>query len=532
MFPIALIRHINPELFFAIIAPVGADLDGVCSTLKESLARFDYKLEQIRVIEQLKQFPGFLSDEPTAEDRKIEGRMNAGDNFRVRIQRPDALALLAVWEIVRFRNQYNREHHAKITHLPRQAYLFRSLKRPEEVTALRRIYGSNLIVIGVHSGREQRLENLAERIAKSRFSAQRDKFRDKAEKLILRDESDEQKPYGQRLRATFALADFFLNSSDGQEIAREIDRFLDLLFGRPVVTPRADELGMAHAYISAMRSSEMGRQVGAAITDAEGNLIACGTNEVPKGHGGYYWDGAEYDKRDWRIGVDSSDQFKRSSLGELLQVLSEKKLLSTKFSNLSTPRQIERLAPLIKQTRYMQLIEFVRAVHGEMSALIDAAFRGISVKNCTMFVTTFPCHECARHIVASGIERVVYIEPYAKSLALELHGDSIQLDISGDRRKIPFNPFLGVAPRNFPNIFAMHERKSSDGNVIEWNPISANPRVSGSFWSYLPYEKEDLKFLSDDMKKIRELRSRNNSKQEPVSTMKKKQKKNRSSIKK
>ena len=88
-----------------------------------------------------------------------------------------------------------------------------------------------------------------------------------------------------------------------------------------------------------------------------------------------------------------------------------------------------------------------------MGALVDAASRGVSVQDGTLYVTTFPCHECARNIVAAGIKRVVYIEPYAKSLALELHGNSIQLDHGGDPSKIPFVPFLGVAPRNYSNIF-------------------------------------------------------------------------------
>lgn len=117
-----------------------------------------------------------------------------------------------------------------------------------------------------------------------------------------------------------------------------------------------------------------------------------------------------------------------------------------------------------------------------------------------MYVTTFPCHECARHIIAAGIARVVYIEPYAKSLALELHGDSIELDGPATQSKVPFVPFLGIAPRNHSNIFAMPDRKDMDGNVIAWDPVKANPRVSGSFWSYLPYEKEDLKILTEKLK--------------------------------
>lgn len=149
----------------------------------------------------------------------------------------------------------------------------------------------------------------------------------------------------------------------------------------------------------------------------------------------------------------------------------------------------------------MQLIEFIRAVHAEMGALMDAASRGVPVRGCTMYITTFPCHECARNIIAAGIARVVYIEPYAKSLALELHSNAIQLDTDADADKIPFVPFLGVAPRNFSHIFAMPIRKKKNGEVIEWVAETANPRVSGSFWSYLEYEKEDLSLLRDKLKK-------------------------------
>jgi hypothetical protein len=91
----------------------------------------------------------------------------------------------------------------------------------------------------------------------------------------------------------------------------------------------------------------------------------------------------------------------------------------------------------------------------------------------------------------------VYIEPYAKSLAGELYSDSIQLDTSADPTKIPFIPFLGVSPRNYSSLFQMSNRKSTNGNLRDWDATTAQPRVSGSFWSYIEYEKEDLKFLGD-----------------------------------
>lgn len=62
MFPIQLIRHKDPELFVAIVSPAGADVDAVCEALEEALRKFNYKLQPIRVIQQLKQFPSLSSE--------------------------------------------------------------------------------------------------------------------------------------------------------------------------------------------------------------------------------------------------------------------------------------------------------------------------------------------------------------------------------------------------------------------------------------------------------------------------------------
>jgi hypothetical protein len=244
---------LNPELFFGVIGPVGADVKSVCEGLDRVRSRFKYRLHTIRVIEELKGVKGYLENESDYYDKKLENRMNEGDKFRKETGKDEALALLALENIRNFRRRKNRNRETQ--RIERQAYLFRSLKRPEEVLALRRIYGSNLVVIGIHAARKDRIENLAEAIANSRFSAQRDKYRDKAETLIIRDESDETSEHGQQLRKAFPLADFFLDSSNSQTIEMEIERFLNLLFGKPVVTPTKDELGMAHAYVAALRSA-------------------------------------------------------------------------------------------------------------------------------------------------------------------------------------------------------------------------------------------------------------------------------------
>src|SRR6185437_16820186 len=130
MFPVNLIRHKDPELFLAIVAPVGADVDRVYEGLEDVLKRFQYSLHPVRLIEELKQFEKYLRNEPLEEDKKIEGRMDAGDDFRLESGRMDALAILALTAVVKFR----ADHHSAKKAMSRQAYLFRSLKRPEEVT--------------------------------------------------------------------------------------------------------------------------------------------------------------------------------------------------------------------------------------------------------------------------------------------------------------------------------------------------------------------------------------------------------------
>lgn len=90
-----------------------------------------------------------------------------------------------------------------------------------------------------------------------------------------------------------------------------------------------------------------------------------------------------------------------------------------------------------------------------MDSITSAARRGVSIKNAKMFVTTYPCHYCARHIVASGILEVQFIEPYLKSLALSLHNDAIttNAEVAKKKRKVLFKPFVGVAPKLFEKAF-------------------------------------------------------------------------------
>jgi cytidine deaminase len=128
-----------------------------------------------------------------------------------------------------------------------------------------------------------------------------------------------------------------------------------------------------------------------------------------------------------------------------------------------------------------------------MAALMDAARRGVSVRGCTLYSTTFPCHDCAKHIVAGGINRVVYVEPYPKSLVGDMYPDSIAVDRPDAQGLVRFEPFVGVAPSRYIELFTAERRKGTRGEIVTWdNREEKLPRVPGASLSYIAQEDAEL----------------------------------------
>jgi deoxycytidylate deaminase len=147
--------------------------------------------------------------------------------------------------------------------------------------------------------------------------------------------------------------------------------------------------------------------------------------------------------------------------------------LTSDLSNLSSDALGERALydlgesgrPILKGTRVDSLLEFGRIVHAEMSAITEAARRGLSVRGGRLYCTTFPCHMCARHIVSAGVHEVIYIEPYPKSMAKDLYRKSIRVDndADADDDAVEFRPFVGVSPNRYLELFEMKARKVGRG---------------------------------------------------------------------
>lgn len=457
----------KPELIIGLVGPIGTDLASLYEVLKSSLKRFDYTCNKIRLIDCVAALEGFDKPRKTSETEVYDQKMNFGNTVRERLEAHDALALLGAKEIARLRENSARENPT--------AYILHSIKHPAEVKSLRQIYGESFLLFAGYAPRSSRLSNLTGRLGLSRASA----GERTASRFIERDE-DEGLPWGQRTRDTFHLADFFIDLEQSEfQITQDVDRVLDILFGHPYRTPNRDEYGMFMAFAAARRSAALGRQVGACICDEFGEVLAVGMNEVPKPGGGSYWDSEEPDFRDFQTGEDSNDRHKLLVLKNVLEQLQKHEWLSQEKAQKNLEELADELVAtgVYRSTYIRDLIEFGRCVHAEMYALTDCIRRGISVRGCVLYVTTFPCHGCTRHIIASGISKVVFIEPYAKSLGPVLHSDAIEVEPSGGTNKIPFIPFVGVSPSLYFDLFRMPDsRKDSDGRKLIFKPENAMPR--------------------------------------------------------
>jgi deoxycytidylate deaminase len=459
----------HTELVVALVAAVGTDVGMVAEQVAVELTSFSYDSEVFHLSDYLAEQADHSYD-AAPFDEKLWAAMSEGDSLRQSWERNDALALQAISDIVATREERAAGEietcpgEPEPANLDRFAFILRSLKTPDELDTLRAVYGPRLVVIAAYSPMDRRIEHLATEIEDSRKNRDRATWTYQPEDLIARDEK-EQREGGQDVSGTFHRADFFVRAWDRDVARTDLERTIAILFGDPFCTPTRDEYGQFQAAGAALRSSEMGRQVGAAITTAEGSLVALGSNEVPTYQGGSHWEEDGEGNRDFEIGDRDTNRAQFDKLaGELAAAVSERLdsvIAATTGGDsnvkvaLDSVRDhvVSELPGDLRRAGLKDLTEFGRAVHAEMNAILDAGRRGVPINGATIHTTTFPCHNCARHIVGAGIRRVVFIEPYAKSRAGTLHDDAIAIDLSDPGGRVSFQPFVGVAPQRYLEMF-------------------------------------------------------------------------------
>lgn len=58
----------------------------------------------------------------------------------------------------------------------------------------------------------------------------------------------------------------------------------------------------------------------------------------------------------------------------------------------------------------------INTIHSEQNSISDSAKRGVSIDNSTIYITHFPCINCCKYIISSGIKTVIYLEDYKNDL--------------------------------------------------------------------------------------------------------------------
>ncbi len=470
---------ITPEIIIALCGPIGSPLHETAEQISASLNKYGYKTYDIRLSDliRINAKSASIDIDESSNLSKFKSLISVGDKLR-EIYGSDVLAKLAIAKISAERtknfgdfddivNESNKNDDDKIKN-QKICHIIDSVKNASELDLLKSIYGKMLFSIGVFSPLEARRENLAKI---SRLSDA-----DIAE--LINTDSGEEFDHGQSVRDTFPKCDYFLRVDKGLaepnnaeakgQILSKLERFFKLIFRSSVISPTEEENAMYAASSAARNSACLSRQVGAAVTSSSGELLSTGWNDVPRNGGGLYGkpslrlkvinpDNRCYalDKRNC-----SNDAEKRTLAEVVIDSLVSERIIAKN-------KRDAAVQTIIKNSRLKDLIEFSRAVHAEMHAILGASrVAGERILGGKIFVTTYPCHSCARHIIASGISEVYFIEPYRKSLALKLHADAMTESVIDSDDKVKLIQFDGVAPTRFLELFDSGSRKSKAG-VLE-----------------------------------------------------------------
>lgn len=471
------------EVFFALIAPIGVNLNAVESAVKTALKTVEYDCNPIRLTDLFRDLNHDYDLSHSDEFERYKKFIAGGDRLRIETKRNDIFALYGIQKLLEYGSrELEDDVPLNVVHL------FRQLKRPEEIKTLKQVFGRNILFISCYDSKENRVNNLIRNLLKTQRGRSRTDLESEALKIIAIDEDERDQKSGQRVLDCYQHADYVLDCQSKGCLAKSAQRMIEIYFGNPFISPLKDEYCSYHANAASYRSLDLSRQVGAAIFSPDCEIISLGCNEVPKAGGGTYWAEDANDRRDFVNGRDSNHQVREDMATDALKRL-QPTWLNAKLQDLSPEELALRAfetgdAPL-KGSMIADVMEYGRMVHAEMNALADAARTSKSTQNCTLYCTTMPCHLCTKLIIASGITRVVYVQPYPKSLVQELYNDSVAIDQAHRTDMVRFETLKGVTPNGYRIAFRkVSPRKDRvTGMALEWDAKASAP----IFLSYYPY---------------------------------------------
>ncbi|WP_183073607.1 hypothetical protein [Roseinatronobacter ekhonensis] len=299
--------------------------------------------------------------------KNVEIMQDRGDELRegklyARPEDHSAIARLALKQIAELRASLQGQTFSGVPVEPdgkHRAYIIDSLRHPAEVAILREVYQDAFTLLGIVCDPVKREKRIRENFF-DRSQWGEPTVREQVRDFLTRDEDAPEK-HGQHVSDTFHEADFFVDNSidAGDDLAftgmnDQLRRFVNLITQSKIVRPTISETAMHHARSAQMRSACLSRQVGAALVDANGNIVATGTNDVPQAGGGLYGEGftiqLEGDQR-----CAFRDSVFCSSNREQNKIIEE---LVEEFPELMEGKDKSEVLKRIRGTRIGGLIEF------------------------------------------------------------------------------------------------------------------------------------------------------------------------------
>lgn len=519
--------RLSQELVFAFVGPIGSGVSTAGKYLRQQLKqKYEYDVPEVFILSEIIRDTLRRTGKPVPNkdtqplNEYVDRMQTAGNEIRASTLGENYLIEKTIEGMFRYRREKGgyTDDNCRVLRPIRRAFIIDSLKHSSELELLRSIYGDTLCVVGVFAPDKVRRERLINNGAK----------KDDVQKVLDRDRN-ELLTFGQKTEKVFIQADFFVcNDRKEEELQKNLDRYLEIIFNTRIHTPTVGETAMYYADSTSGNSACMSRQVGAAIVSRGGELIAVGRNDVPRAFGGLYreedqsiWDKDKeklYDRDNrcfkWASpagrGVCLNEHRKNQIIKRAMARIEEGQKTVDAITNLIEGQTATRLAPEIEKLKTAlaeigasitadvnTLTEFSRSIHAEMEAILSVAREGKhSLVGATLYTNTYPCHNCARHIVAAGIAGVVYIQPYIKSLALDLHGDAITEDVD-DKSRVIFRQFEGVAPRKYRKFFQPERERKDKGGYSPVSPKVATPVLQIPLDSLVIYEDKVIADLGN-----------------------------------
>lgn len=481
------------NIIIGFVQPVGTDLCGVRRNMREICGKMHVPLHFVNMTDLMSDYSGSFSNSTAKSGSTnytdIDLKMSKGNELRSN-HGNQIFSLYALAKI----NDILMKNESSSKVIP-SVIVLDSFKHTEEISTIRKVFGQSFFLFAISSDNIDRVNHLKHHKGMSEIEAYQLIDRDKGEK----------DGHGQQMQKVFQNADIFLRNNTTTE---EIARIIEVILGNSKISPSRSELWMHFASVAAAKSSDPSRQVGAAIVSKNGELLAVGPNEVPSPNGGLYSYEDTYDNRDVVRGFEQNHRMreviKSGIVNDVEAVFRSQLDCVNKLSDDEKTKVISDVSKKVREKinaieKIEQLTEYVRAVHGEMEAILSCARKGISTVDSDLYCTTFPCHNCAKHIINAGIRRVVFIEPYPKSLATFLHGDAISSGTSTFfDGKVTLEQFSGVGPRRFLDLFStslsngvVQDRKGKGHDISPWetSSFSAVKASSRFFYSLEVFDK-------------------------------------------